>query len=270
MIGIVYSKLDVAGTNIVDYMVNNCGFRKTEGPGDLRYEGDDARIYEIPTPTVEADFVDSFGCDLIIFPNKHKSEAGIGAFTTHSLGNWRNEAKVGGKPKQLSYAAPLAMISALRNLTKIDSDIEKVYEATHHGPLIKTPAIFVELGGNENTLNNKELASKVGEAICESLGAIKRNDVEYSKVAVGIGGTHYPDKFSSLALEKGYAFSHIMPRYAMLNDDGSDNFDVLEQTLERSTHRPELAVLEWRSLNSLAKEKAIKKLDEIGLDYEKI
>jgi D-aminoacyl-tRNA deacylase len=269
-IGIIYSKLDEAGTNMAEHLARKNEFEEIEGSPPLKYGRDNLSICEIGVFPFEADFVDSLGFDLVMFLSKHESEAGISLFSTHSLGNWTNEARVGGKPKQLSYAAPIAMLAALSNLSLIEEDVEKVYEATHHGPLLKTPSFFVEIGGNEEMKRNKENAQRVADAAYAALTSTDKEEVEYQKIVIGIGSNHYPKKFSALALEKSYAFSHIMPKYAMKNNDGTSNLNMLEQVLERSIPAPESAVIEWKSLNSLAKEETIKKLDEIGLDYEKI
>ena len=119
-------------------------------------------------------------------------------------------------------------------------------------------------------IGNKAAATKLAGAVFEAVTGMANGETEFEKVVIGIGSNHYPEKFSRLALSKGYAFSHIMPKYAIFNDDGSSNLDVLEQALERSSNKPEVAVVDWKSLNSAMKEQTIKKLNEIGLDNEKI
>jgi D-aminoacyl-tRNA deacylase len=270
MIGICYAKSDDAGKNMASHIVGKYDFDGFEGHPPIICDNGEAQVCELDSPLLEAEFLDSFKFDLILFLSMHRSEAGVGMFSTHSLGNWGGQAKFGGRGRQLSYAAPISMLAALSNLMKISEPIGKRYEATHHGPLLTTPSLFVEIGGNEEAIRNKEYAKLAAEAAYEAILSAKQNDVKYSKVVIGIGSNHYPEKFSSLAVDKGYAFSHILPKYAILNEDGSNNLDVLEQTLERSTHAPESAVIEWKSLNSATREETIKKLDEIGLDYEKI
>lgn len=270
MIGMVYSKLDDAGRNMAEHLVKSNDFEKAEGSPNLKYQNDIARIYEIDVLSFQAELVDSFGCDTIVFLSRHKSEAGIAALTTHSLGNWRNEAAFGGKPGELSFAAPLPMLLTLTNLSKIAIEADKTYEATHHGPLLKTPSLFVELGGDEELVTSKKYAAKVAEATYDALSSFVEGGASPTKVVIGIGSNHYPDKFSKLAVGKGYAFSHIMPKYAILNEDGTNNLGVLDQTLSRSAPEPEGAVVDWKSLNSLMKEETLKKLEEMGLDHEKV
>jgi len=269
MIGIIYSTKDEAGTNMAEHIVKTHEF-ETVDKGPIKYAKDDVRVCAFESSLDEAEQVDLLGFDFAIFLSKHNSEAGVSAFSTHSMGNWTSEAKFGGKGKQLSYAAPVVMLAVLSNMSKIGEPIGKTYEATHHGPLLKTPSLFAEIGGNREALGNKKYAAEASGATYSAATSALNDEVDYRKVAIGIGSNHYPEKFSRLAIEKSYAFSHILPKYAIMNEDGTNNLDVLQQTLERSTHMPEIAVIEWKSLNSAAKEEAIKKLDEIGLDYEKV
>lgn len=270
MIGMVYSKQDPVGSNMIEHLLAANEFEKVEGQQYLKYRSDEMSIYEVDVPSYRADFADDFGCDTIVFLNRHSSEAGISAFTTHSAGNWRDSADLGGKPRQLSVAAPDFMLAALNEINKIGENASKSYEATHHGPLLKTPSLFVELGGSESMKASKEAAAKVADATLAAVSNALDNELEIKKTAIGIGSNHYPSKFTDLALTEGYAFSHIMPKYAIFNEDGSSNLDVVEQTLDHSSIKPEIAVLDWKSLNSAMKEETIKKLNEIGLDNEKV
>ncbi|MCL5239223.1 MAG: hypothetical protein M1286_01990 [Candidatus Marsarchaeota archaeon] len=270
MIGIVYSKLDVVGANMASRIIETHELEKIEDHKYLRYETDELRIYEVDVLPFMADFADEFGCDALVFLSRHKSEAAVDAFTTHSLGNWRGSADFGGKPKQLSWAASSLMLAVLKRISAIDKQVEKTFEATHHGPLLKTPCLFAESGGSDSMIESSAAAALVADATMGAITDAIDGDAIPQKTAIGIGSNHYPEKFSGLALSKGYAFTHIMPKYAILNEDGTDNLDVLAQTLERSDIEPETAVIDWKSLNATMKEQTIKKLNEIGLDNEKV
>ncbi len=265
MIGIFYSTQDVASLNMASYLKEEYSFRESSTNGRRCFSDGKACIFETNKSLLELDNLDEYGLDLIYFLSKHSSAQGISAFTTHPTGNWTNEARLGGKPYELSYSAPLEMLESLRNLKKPNIDgIEVSYEATHHGPLLKTPSLFVEIGGNPSTIENKEYAKIVGKAMHDTL---YKNDIEFNKVVIGIGNTHYPMRFTRLALEKGYAFAHMIPKYAI--EDNGSNFFMLEQAMERSKDKVEGAIIDWKSLNSEARSKAIAKLNELGLDYER-
>lgn len=266
MILLVYSTEDSASVNIAEQIKKRHGLKDTESISDHLPE---LVLYKITTPLVHAEFLDEIGADLIILLCRHTSASEVPAMTVHSAGNWGSEARLGGKPRSLSVAAPSAMLSILERMRKSESKVEKTYEATHHGPLLNTPSVFAELGGTETTMTDPEFGAVVGDAVYGAATDVINLNLHYKKIVMGIGGNHYPKRFTKLAVEKGYAFSHIMSKYSIINDNG-DSIDMLEQAVARSSERPELAVIDWKSLKAEVREHVIGKLGMIGIDYERI
>ncbi|MDE1832848.1 MAG: hypothetical protein KGH58_00325, partial [Candidatus Micrarchaeota archaeon] len=122
-------------------------------------------------------------------------------------------------------------------------------------------SLFVELGGNPgfagSLQNRKMLASAIAGALENGFEA------EYDKVAIGIGGTHYPRKFTRLAVEGRYAFGHMMPNYAI-------NTDMIASAVECSDVAVERAVVEWKSIKGPDREMVIRRLEELGIDYDRV
>lgn len=269
MIGIVYTQQDDTSLRMARHIAQANGLEEADAGSGIRYRGEGIELHELGESLLDTKAPDSFGCEAVVFLSKHASQAGVASFTTHSLGNWGNEAKLGGRPGELSTASPLLMLQVLRGLASKEADAEKTYEATHHGPLLDVPCIFAELGGNERITGSEQAIGSVADAVYEAVSTFASREVEYGKVAIGIGGTHYSGRFTKLALESGYAFSHIMSKRAMWNEDGTSNLGMLAQAMERSTPEPEVAVVDWKSLNAASKAETVKKLNEVGLDYEK-
>jgi D-aminoacyl-tRNA deacylase len=270
MIGIIYSALDEASSNMAMHLAKEHDFEEIEVLGPKVFAGDGVRMYETRSQLIHAEFVDSLGLETAYFLSKHESEAHVPAFTTHSLGNWGPEAQFGGRPMELSYAAPVAMLAVLSNLTRAGGVAARTYEATHHGPLLRTPSLFVEIGGTPEIIRSVECAARAAEAAYSAFAEQLSKESSFSKIAVGIGGGHYAEAFSRLATEKGYAFSHIMPKYAIAKEGASTDFKMLEQCMVRTTHEPEVAVMDWKGLGAAARNEAIKKLNELGIDYERV
>ncbi len=264
MIAIAYSLSDPASLNIAECLKSRYGVKEGD-PVHLQ----ELFLYKVPSALVHAESLDSLGADAIIFASKHSSASGVASMTVHSMGNFGAEAKLGGTPHSLSVAAPSLMLSVLEAMHKSGASVEKTYEATHHGPLLNTPSVFAEIGGNEDAVNNQGYAEDVAGAIYEAATCTINFKAKYHKVVIGIGGNHYPKKFTALALEKGYAFSHIISKYSLLNDFSSD-LGMLEQAVQRSSERPETAVLEWKSLNSETRDRVVKKLDSMGMSHERV
>lgn len=201
--------------------------------------------------------------DLVIFLSRHKSSSGNLSFTTHPLGNWGENADVGGRPRSLSPAAPIEMLALLQCMERNnDIGFDVTYEATHHGPLIDRPVLFAEFGGPEpDTMELEKPAEILARSVYESLSDSRP---EFDKVALGIGCPHYPSRFTRLALAGKYAFSHIMPNYAVAN------VEMIPVALKRSTPEPEVAVIEWKGIKSADRESVIKCLEDSGLDYVRV
>ena len=261
---LVYSTLDVASSNIAEAVKTKMDFEETKPVGGLRhFASEHIDMVEISKGLINADSIDKvLDTNFIVFMSRHSSAKGVATFTTHAEGNWSDEAEFGGRPKSLGMASPANMLSMLCAMERINTtEIPVMYEATHHGPLLDTPSFFVELGGNEETIGNKKYADIVAESI---VGMLHHSMGEYGKVAIGIGGTHYPQKFTKLALEGRYAFAHIMPRYQI------DNLDMLQKAVERSDLEVEVAAIEWKSIKTADRDRIIGRLGELGLDYERV
>ncbi len=198
--------------------------------------------------------------DFFVFLSRHKSSKGVPSFTIHPLGNWAPSAEAGGKPRMLSVSAPWQMRNMLVQISKAnETDVAVTYEATHHGPLLETPSFFVEVGGSDEISDRHYgiLSSAVA-------GYFSKQQENVGKVAIAIGGTHYPEKFTKLALEGKYAFSHIMPRHSCTYAD------MLRMGIERSAPMAECAVIDWKGIAAPERETAIKKLGELGVDYVRV
>jgi D-aminoacyl-tRNA deacylase len=134
------------------------------------------------------------------------------------------------------------------------------YEATHHGPLLDKPALFAEIGPIEDSIGDAT-AESFADAI---IGTLQNTDFEFDKVALGIGGLHYSDKFSRLALSGKYIFSHIMPKYY------ANEYDMIEKAFEKSELKNDIAVIDWKGIKAEFRDNIIKKLNVLGIDYEKV
>ena len=254
MISLAYYDGDPVGHNTIEALERQLS--EAGSPNKFRIvQLDEAPIYTDGSKLV--------GSDLVMFISKHSSEKGVTSFTVHSCGNWGESADLGGKPKALCRADPIAMWRLL-NFIKRENIYEEAavtYEATHHGPLIDVPCLFVEVGGNDAALNNKGYADVLARSIGKSLD---ETGTQIPKVAIGIGGLHYPNKFTRMALEGGVAFSYIMSRHSIAN------MDMLQKAANMSTVKPEFAAIEWKSIRSGDREEVISTLDAIGLRYERI
>jgi D-aminoacyl-tRNA deacylase len=219
------------------------------------------RMIKVKGRLIDADFLDEITKDLMIFLSRHTSGKEIPAFTVHAEGNWSNDNSLGGKPKELSVSSPSSMINVLSSINKLNkTQVGVTYEATHHGPFLNNPSFFVELGGNVSVVENKKYAEFIASAVAKILD----ENAPYNKIAVGLGGMHYPSKFTKLALDGKYTFSHIMSKYNI------GCIDMLKKAFERSDKRAEVAVIEWKSIKAIEREVIVRELNLLGIDYAKV
>lgn len=263
MVCIVYSLKDEVSASAAEALKESMQFKETKPVSGMRhFDADGTEMLEIKDLHLNADYLDGkIETDCIIFLSRHSSAKEVPAFTVHPEGNWTSEAKLGGKPKELAFAAPVQMLQILTSMQNMNtSNVQVTYEATHHGPLLKTPSLYAEIGGNEQIRANIEYIKFLAAAVQNSI----YNEVGYDKIALGIGGLHYADRFAKRALEGKYAFAHIMPRHTV------DNVDMIGQALSRSVPKTEVAVIDWKSISDPQRQAVIKKLEEFGIDYYKI
>lgn len=197
--------------------------------------------------------------DPIIFLSRHVSADNVEALTVHPTGNWSNSAQYGGEPKALSIADPYMMANLLRQLMALNTiKFEVTYEATHHGPKTNAPSLFIEAGGPKSI--NSAAYAIVAQAV---VNAIEHQE-EIGEIAIGIGSSHYPGKFTKQALDSKYSMSHIMPKYMC------DNLDMLGEAAIRSSPQANNALIEWKGLKSSQRASVISVLNDLGIDYVRV
>lgn len=188
----------------------------------------------------------SFPIDLLLFPTTHRSGKEVSSICVHSPGNF-GSADLGGVAGKLCPTNPQVQRFLWEELKRQFSGISShnvVMEATHHGPALDVPTLFVEIGSGEDSWKNPLLGKKVAAALLSlfnsAIPAIEHQFVP----AVGIGGPHYVPNFLKVMETTSYAFGHLCAKY---------NVDVLTEELIRQAleaSRARVVVLDWKGLGS--------------------
>lgn len=174
---------------------------------------------EVDALHLDCDHVDravreaGFSFDAVLFASKHKAESGKPALTVHPIGNW-GAADFGGLPGRVVPTAPILMGRILRRLHAEAAGTKHAvtFEATHHGPFLETPSIFVEIGTDEASWTNPDLGRKVARAI---LAAAEPSVGDDAPVLLMLGGSHYAPRAGDLVKKAKANFGHIVPAYAL-------------------------------------------------------
>jgi len=203
---------------------------------------------------------------LVVFISRHSSQSGKPTLSVHTPGNFA-EAELGGLPKTVSVAPAVAMQTALKALVHYQNPLllhyEVSYECTHHGPSLNVPTMFVELGSSEAQWNDTRAAQTIADA---AMTAIVEFRPPTECAVIGIGGTHYNQKFTLMALMGEAVFGHMIPKYALANVEAETIRECMAKTLEKVTW----AVLDWKGIRSEDKPDLISALETVGLPYKKV
>lgn len=181
----------------------------------------EAILVEIEGPSIFDDQLDAdlrgWGLPIrdVWFLSKHAAASGTPSFTVHPIGN-PGEAKFGGKPGTFSPAAPRDMGALLRRLrvhaTAANLPHQVTYEATHHGPHLSFPALFVEIGSEDAWYRDEAGGRVVAQAVQDVLTGIGRSR---GPVWLGVGGGHYAPRATDIARSGEADFGHLLPNHAL-------------------------------------------------------
>ena len=156
-----------------------------------------------------------------------------------------------------------ALKALLRYKKELNLNYEVSYECTHHGPSLNVPTMFVELGSSEMQWSDSKAAQAVAHsAMC----AIANFSTPANSAVLGIGGTHYNQKFTRMALAGEAVFGHMIPKYAVSLIDA----EMLSQCIQRTFEKVSLAVLDWKGIRSQDKPKLLLALQDVGLPFKKV
>ncbi|MCP3684229.1 MAG: D-tyrosyl-tRNA(Tyr) deacylase [bacterium] len=256
-IAIIVSKKDEAGMNIRDSLLAY-DFKEENGFHSLG----NIKLYTVEKESIYCEDIDKeIDADLFIFATKHESASKVNSLSVHSPGNW-GEAKYGGKEKQLCIAPEFHLKAALKKLEELNNlNYDVVQECTHHGPFLEKPCMFIEIGSSLEQWKDKKAADIIAKTIMETL----TKEQEGCKVAIGIGGLHHTPNFKKIILDSDIAIGHICPKY-LLEELSKE---LIEQAVEKSTKKAELAILDWKGLSTY-KQKVTSLLEELNIPYKKV
>ena len=274
MILVVASNRDVAALNIAGQILKNYNFKEAEQrfqENPVYHAEINEKIVKLVTLSRESiyaqDLTDFFSdVELAVFISRHSSGSGTATLSVHTPGNL-GDAELGGISRKVSISPANAMRDALRAMVRLKSemhlDYQVSYEGTHHGPSLDVPTMFTELGSSAQQWNDAKAAEAVAFATMEAVAKFGKFS---ARTVLGIGGPHYNNKFTRIAVEKEMAFGHMIPKYAIPGVDSG----ILGQCIERTLEKVESAVLDWKGIKGEDKQQLVEKLTKIGISFEKV
>jgi len=201
--------------------------------------------------------------DVCVVASRHKSESQTPTLTCHPTGNFGG-AELGGEARRLQLTDANYLRESLTLLRRKQAEYVLPYEVsrevTHHGPTdLPFPLLYVEVGSSERQWGDLKACQAAAEVILD----LMFNGVEQKKSAIGFGGPHYAPNFNDVTGE--YAVGHIMPKYAAEHMSAG----MVSQMIEKTTPKPEAAVVDWKGLRGIEKERLSGILEELDLPLVK-
>jgi len=247
---IIISEKDIAGMNIKEKLVD-LGV-ESSGNAELHVIKDDTIFHEGIDKEIDA--------DMFIFATRHAAVSGKPTLCVHTQGNFSDDNSYGGEKKKLCIAPACYLKEAMKKLNELnDIGFDICQEATHHGPYLEKPSMFIEIGSTENEWKNEKagrIIAKVIMHLCE--------DVEECSSAICVGGIHYMLNFSKVILNSDVAIGHCCPKYNLENLDK----EMLQQMIDKTVPKPKLAIFDWKGVGS-EKQRLISICEELGLEVKK-
>lgn len=254
---IVASKSDFAGMNITSQLTQFGTFDFYFVEGDI-----------INNSSIDTEKMSKF--DFVIFASKHQSEKKEKTLSVHAPGNWTNsKPQFGGEAGKACPSSALFQKQLFQKLV-FNADFfhlknyQVTLEATHHGPLIEKPCVFIEIGSTETEWRDRKAGFIVAKTIVDIIAEYKENP--YNEIAVGIGGPHYCPNFNKLQLDSNVALSHVIPEYALPLTE-----EMIQEAVAKTTEEVDFVILDWKgSGNSEQRQNIIKILDKLYIQHKRI
>jgi D-aminoacyl-tRNA deacylase len=98
------------------------------------------------------------------------------------------------------------------------------------------------------------------------MSTIDKFTILTSSSVLGIGGPHYNQKFTLMALAGEEIFGHMIPKYAVSLVDN----EILSQCVEKTLEKVPLAILDWKGIRSEDKLNLLSTLEKYGLPFKKV
>ncbi len=237
------STKDTASMNILSEVL------KIEGWGEERdfphglvtiHEEFEVQILLIDNLHILADGIDKehrestgFPVNEVLVLSKHASASEVPALTLHAIGvpgetpHGERGRSGGVKGKAVPPSTKFGDMFRIMRKIAIEASLDKEYditlEATHHGPLLDSPTLYLEIGSNEERWTDLRAARVWAQAISICLGmsedAQQREWPGEGDVMIGLGGGHYAPRHKAIISETEVWVGHILANYAIVFED---------------------------------------------------
>ena len=236
---LVASREDPASMNILHALVSTGEWQNPEKftHGDVRMsKNTEAHIVEIDDLHIWSDGIDEIhetetGLEVseVLVLSRHVSSSAGPALTLHAIGipgeTPHGEAGIAGGIKGQVVPPSPRFGPLFREMSRIaiehgvDGEYDITLEATHHGPLLSRPTLYLEIGSTPDRWVDERAAAVWAEAISKCLGLNGNEQIGQwqgeGDVMIGLGGGHYAPRHRAIISESEVWVGHILAGYAL-------------------------------------------------------
>ena len=264
---LVCSTSDIASSTVIDNLINLHYFAKLDESTFYSKDYPNVQLHLTTKSLLYADGLDEIYPDseCFIFISQHRSASNIPTLTCHTTGNF-GENLYGGRSKEMGICYPWIQKEYLVELNSMKNHVPNydiTIEASHHGPTSSNkPTLFIEIGSTEKQWTDKTAA----QTVCTALLRVVSTKPDYcKKVAIGLGGTHYPTKFNKLILESEYGLGSVAARHNLPLVEES----MLKQMISRSIEDVSCVVIDAKGMGG-EKHRLLPLIEKTGLELVKL
>ncbi|MDP6212856.1 MAG: D-aminoacyl-tRNA deacylase [Candidatus Thalassarchaeaceae archaeon] len=211
-----------------------------------RHSTGNAEILLIDSLHIWADGVDSTHTSLtgsevdeVLVLSRHVSASNTPALTLHAVGVPGEfphgvAARSGGitgtaVPPSTRFGELFRNMCRIATEDHLENEYDLTLEATHHGPVLAAPTLYLEIGSTMEQWEDVRAARVWSKTIAICLGLSKncvKNDWQgVGEVMIGLGGGHYAPRHKAVISASDVWVGHILANYAIVfegeNEEGS-------------------------------------------------
>ena len=171
--------------------------------------------------------------DEVLVLSRHVSASETPALTLHAIGvpgefPHGEKARSGGitgtaVPPSTRFGEMFRNMCRIAKEANLENEYDLTLEATHHGPVLETPTLYLEIGSTIEQWEDSRAARVWSKTIALCLGisesSSKKDWDGNGSVMIGLGGGHYAPRHKAVIAESDVWVGHILANYAILFEE---------------------------------------------------
>jgi len=297
------SKSDTASMTLFDAIMRLKGWSEvfTRTYGDYYiHECGSVYLLLIEQIHIRADGIDSifkkntgFSIDDVLILSRHVSRSNTPAMTLHAIGipgvlPYGEQGNSGGEngllvPPSKYFASLFRRMNLLAREKKLNLDFDLTLETTHHGPILTTPTLYIEIGSTENEWSREDVADCWAEVISDVLVMFGGKSTYFnpdSDVMIGFGGGHYAPRHKAVILNSDINIGHIIANYSLIFEQKDDSVfpsgpwskciqSAVDSTRISFPQNKIFAHLDRKSFKGWERSAILQRLEELGVEVRR-